>query len=198
MLLSFNPHTHTGCDCARDCMASQPGCFNPHTHTGCDLSLSLNLSLFQSTHPYRVWPDIVFLSFNFKRFNPHTHTGCDRQSVGYLSYRICFNPHTHTGCDTEMIRYMLRFSRFNPHTHTGCDLPLLHHLPLPKGFNPHTHTGCDLISRSSWLLSKLFQSTHPYRVWRCVMVLQQVQESFNPHTHTGCDQKVCLLIWFTP
>ena len=80
MLLSFNPHTHEGCDYrtfnVRNCSLS----FNPHTHEGCDFAaasepcfaiVSIHTPTkgvtqnqndyesvhhkFQSTHPRRVW-----------------------------------------------------------------------------------------------------------------------------------------------
>ena len=36
MLLSFNPHTHAGCDFFILPFFAFPLCFNPHTHAGCD------------------------------------------------------------------------------------------------------------------------------------------------------------------
>ena len=39
--LSFNPHTHEGCDYARLAMPGETACFNPHTHEGCDGRLRL-------------------------------------------------------------------------------------------------------------------------------------------------------------
>ena len=79
----FNPHTHEGCDStdkqfgmAKEVSIHTPTkgvthsqcnnwrtllCFNPHTHEGCDrLSLNDNFgsTMFQSTHPRRVWLQI--------------------------------------------------------------------------------------------------------------------------------------------
>ena len=83
-LKSFNPHTHEGCDglSARKTLALRS--FNPHTHEGCDFMLGkmpigkavsihtptkgvtpykhlleLNIQQFQSTHPRRVWLDLL-------------------------------------------------------------------------------------------------------------------------------------------
>ena len=120
--------------------------FNPHTHTGCDMrSLSLNkpifgfqsthpyrvwlwvggvcifTPLFQSTHPYRVWHNDRIIMVTIKGFNPHTHTGCDLVMPLYCSITSCFNPHTHTGCDLLSGLSYCEYICFNPHTHTGCD-----------------------------------------------------------------------------
>ena len=78
MLVSFNPHTHEGCDLRFKLFNTNFNCFNPHTHEGCDQALeddklfcyvsihtptkgvtsSRQMSLrpikFQSTHPRRV------------------------------------------------------------------------------------------------------------------------------------------------
>ena len=37
------------------------------------------------------------------------------------------------------------------------------------------------------MLSRPFQSTHPYRVWQPIFWLFVKVTCFNPHTHTGCD-----------
>ena len=55
-----------------------------------------------------------------------------------------------------------------------------------RSFNPHTHTGCDHKSPFSGG-NRLFQSTHPYRVWQNSTSTCSGTASFNPHTHTGCD-----------
>jgi len=55
--LSFNPHTHEGCDKRRFRFIHTTKSFNPHTHEGCDLKIKLfmyHLFMFQSTHPRRV------------------------------------------------------------------------------------------------------------------------------------------------
>ena len=60
-------------------------CFNPHTHEGCDCSHHFrprSATLFQSTHPRRVW----------------------RIRLSHILLPVCFNPHTHEGCDLEIRR----------------------------------------------------------------------------------------------
>ena len=105
MFLSFNPHTHAGCDidswhkergfkfqsthprrvwrCKRAYRQRYFQCFNPHTHAGCDHghhALRSITGLFQSTHPRRVWrADEEKLEW-LRSFNPHTHAGCDNIS----------------------------------------------------------------------------------------------------------------------
>ncbi len=56
--MSFNPHTHAGCDCCQGFWRLHVLCFNPHTHAGCD----------------RFCEHIDIRGFCF---NPHTHAGCD-------------------------------------------------------------------------------------------------------------------------
>ena len=77
-------------------------------------------------------------------------------------------------------------------------------------FNPHTHEGCDFAHSFFFKISKVFQSTHPRRVWQpyqlsrngfslfqsthprrvwpygCCGKLRVLR--FNPHTHEGCDR----------
>ena len=98
---SFNPHTHEGCDIALVLVAFMMIGFNPHTHEGCDYwEQKTNQRLkFQSTHPRRVWPFFPFLLHLMLRFQS-THPRrvwrlWRRHSVSARS----FNPHTHEGCD---------------------------------------------------------------------------------------------------
>ena len=37
-VMSFNPHTHEGCDLQRLAKNTEPESFNPHTHEGCDVA----------------------------------------------------------------------------------------------------------------------------------------------------------------
>ena len=115
IMISFNPHTHEGCDIANDFyryakwvsihtptkgVTQKPGIslicmisFNPHTHEGCDFTARLHFQVRCS-------------------FNPHTHEGCD-PAYPYLSPCLgCFNPHTHEGCDTVWPSKILIFSVF--------------------------------------------------------------------------------------
>ena len=66
-VLSFNPHTHAGCDTGEPESSFTVKCFNPHTHAGCDNNIlykDILANLFQSTHPRRVW--LLFLRFVLK------------------------------------------------------------------------------------------------------------------------------------
>ena len=56
---------------------------------------------FQSTHPRRVWRLIRPILILIVSFNPHTHAGCDLWTYYYLWLWCCFNPHTHAGCDID-------------------------------------------------------------------------------------------------
>ena len=122
-VLSFNPHTHAGCDSAIWLRSFWIRSFNPHTHAGCDCVISrhcqtmsvsihtptqgvtqarasmINAEQFQSTHPRRVW-QILLDSEAQQILFQSTHP----RRVWPLSYLIIhklgsFNPHTHAGCD---------------------------------------------------------------------------------------------------
>ena len=143
---------------------------NPHTHAGCDIStakLSILLSLFQSTHPRRVWPScwllciilIKFQSTHPRRVWPGSprHVGSSSKFQSTHPRRVwhslnakwekggSFNPHTHAGCDEEIWRRLYVQSCFNPHTHAGCDQKKWTVLTIKNSFNPHTHAGCDIV-----------------------------------------------------
>ena len=76
--------------------------FNPHTHEGCDLPCILLLAVAcVSIHtPTKgvTFPRVVFYQY-LVSFNPHTHEGCDSHDIGFKLSDIGFNPHTHEGCD---------------------------------------------------------------------------------------------------
>ena len=49
--MSFNPHTHAGCDLLLLALGRSSPCFNPHTHAGCDQAYKPNFSgVFVSIH----------------------------------------------------------------------------------------------------------------------------------------------------
>ena len=102
ILLSFNPHTHEGCDVKSKLVLLLLCSFNPHTHEGCDYhSIQLGQILPVSIHtPTKgVTAFILFLCASFRCFNPHTHEGCDLYLAYWRRFADCFNPHTHEGCD---------------------------------------------------------------------------------------------------
>ena len=146
VFISFNPHTHEGCDIATRCGCRWPRSFNPHTHEGCDLSFMSRSSRhvrFQSTHPRRVWQIYGSCSRHFMSFNPHTHEGCDDISWRVPCRQLGFNPHTHEGCDNDVCSLLLGCPEFQS-TH-------------PRRVWPRPASIAS--ARSS------FQSTHPRRVW---------------------------------
>ena len=186
----FNPHTHAGCDNVHNVSgASFPVsihtptqgvtflyicnvfriCFNPHTHAGCDNPLPR-------------------LTRVHNRFNPHTHAGCDLMMEQRNVLKRCFNPHTHAGCDAvkeDVLNYINEFQSTHPRRvwlQTGLErykqIQVSIHTPtqgvtqkeielrkINFSFNPHTHAGCDPALVLCRLAYKLFQSTHPRRVW---------------------------------
>ena len=78
--ISFNPHTHEGCDLVLSQTQGNKKSFNPHTHEGCDRA-------------------VLFVSKMRMSFNPHTHEGCDVWHQAKDVMPPSFNPHTHEGCD---------------------------------------------------------------------------------------------------
>ena len=119
---------------------------------------------FQSTHPRRVWHNFYFLLSLCTCFNPHTHAGCDSGRRAMRDAGSGFNPHTHAGCDKNQHLYLIPQICFNPHTHAGCD--------YYQCFDLHI---------------RMFQSTHPRRVWPWSIFYNTRVIGFNPHTHAGCD-----------
>ena len=154
------------------------------------INITIQLTVFQSTHPYRVWRIQSELLIRMKCFNPHTHTGCDWSFESTLSPVRCFNPHTHTGCD---VCRRTRFVTFSVSIHTpiqgvtNCQGWVLY---LSMFQSTHPYRVWQDWARSFPVFLK-FQSTHPYRVWLLPALLCPNLWCFNPHTHTGCDY--CLL-----
>ena len=168
----FNPHTHEGCDNTLQQRYISMKSFNPHTHEGCDvitnlmisqqrvsihtptkgvtplLALRVTFTVFQSTHPRRVW-----------------HYWTD----AYTAYRLFQSTHPRRVWPRPMISCLATFS-FNPHTHEGCDPLLIARLAKVWRFNPHTHEGCDPPTPIMSPSKGAFQSTHPRRVWLSLAV----------------------------
>ncbi len=182
-------YTHAGCDYGCLYTYSPRHCFNPHTHAGCDLFVHLQCvqNMFQSTHPRRVWQDVL-LALLPKKVSIHTPTQGVTLPFPYWTKVLQggFNPHTHAGCDAKIIEpyfnYLFQSTHprrvwhepFNSNnneqefqsTHPRRvwqydDKPCI----WESRFNPHTHAGCDVNKISITLHSRMFQSTHPRRVW---------------------------------
>ena len=100
-------------------------------------------TVFQSTHPRRVW----LLNPNFLFFIPS------------------FNPHTHAGCDSIHIKdsvYIREFQSTHPRR------VWLHPTTKIQRFLVSIHTPTQGVTSLMWTMCrpKRFQSTHPRRVWR--------------------------------
>ena len=144
--MSFNPHTHAGCDLRLVLLCLTPSSFNPHTHAGCDFCIAGSIQ-------------------GISGFNPHTHAGCDRIKTTRNHLIRCFNPHTHAGCDSitvvwvgciwvsihtptqgvtpssaASILWLELFQSTHPRRVWLFSLCIVE---PKKGFNPHTHAGCD-------------------------------------------------------
>ena len=79
-IVSFNPHTHAGCDSVQQREQPILQGFNPHTHAGCDTSkgFQIRLSIVSIHTPTQgVTFCCEFITDEVNRFNPHTHAGCD-------------------------------------------------------------------------------------------------------------------------
>ena len=186
--MSFNPHTHAGCDYLLLKYLYYCQSFNPHTHAGCDSAISL-------------------IRYRIMSFNPHTHAGCDYLLLKYLYYCQSFNPHTHAGCDptklsnganeivsihtptqgvtiggldqqikskvsihtptqgvTRIIWISIYLICFNPHTHAGCDRRTCNIGNSKAAVSIHTPTqGVTIVEWFTGVFD-MFQSTHPRRV----------------------------------
>ena len=98
----FNPHTHAGCDSARNDDSVAIARFNPHTHAGCDQgTVPFDREIKVSIHtPTQGVTRFVNCSSDVDIVSIHTPTQgvtlfpC---SIGIL--QASFNPHTHAGCD---------------------------------------------------------------------------------------------------
>ena len=101
--------------------------------------------------------------------------------------RYGFNPHTHAGCDISLAVNIAPVGRFNPHTHAGCDIVGFEKYQCSQ-VSIHTPTqGVTIHKRAKKASMRVFQSTHPRRVWPLGYVLNAIGLCFNPHTHAGCD-----------
>ena len=101
--------------------------FNPHTHEGCDIANDFYryakwVSIHTPTKGVTQKPGISLICMI--SFNPHTHEGCDFTARLHFQVRCSFNPHTHEGCDPAYPYLSPCLGCFNPHTHEGCDFSI--------------------------------------------------------------------------
>ena len=141
------------------------------------------MNLFQSTHPRRVWLiERQITKKDAMGFNPHTHAGCDRACSGTFGEREV-SIHTPTQGVTVSKGRSCSDCRVSIHTPTQGVTPILELWKLLyRCFNPHTHAGCDIGRSLKKLVFLLFQSTHPRRVWRRVIIV--VGQPYNVSIHT--------------
>ncbi len=143
--LSFNPHTHEGCDMVVNAVFRRSTCFNPHTHEGCDL-----------TKEHIVRGRLVSI---------HTPTkGVTSFSFAHYLSPSCFNPHTHEGCDFNFL-FVQNLTKVSIHTPTK-GVTFMHRV-CGRGSGVSIHTPTKGVTQQRWAnnASKWFQSTHPRRVW---------------------------------
>ena len=72
---------------------------------------------------------------------------------------------------------ILQHISFNPHTHAGCD-GLIVIVDSIKEVSIHTPTQGVTLWKTKSLMHKLFQSTHPRRVWLCVSWAADIRSAF--------------------
>ena len=165
------------------------------------LECSTNGNVFQSTHPRRVWPNKVAGMREHIAVSIHTPTkGVTSPSVHAAKTWTCFNPHTHEGCDTAPRKYKFPANSFNPHTHEGCDsivawslLACPYKLIIKSnkrvwldcclvvvgadGVSIHTPTKGVTFFITYHLFVKVFQSTHPRRVWLHILQIAEYHDA---------------------
>ena len=175
--MSFNPHTHAGCD-ATMLIPSPQDRVSIHTPTqGVTLISLTSLAIlkFQSTHPRRVWQQNTRSVCYCQCFNPHTHAGCDVGRLRHISSIKSFqstHPRRVWPWSGQTIHGDYGFQSTHPRRVWPSAFPLNSRY---SGFNPHTHAGCDIDLHDALLSAIEFQSTHPRRVWpQCLSVKQQI------------------------
>ena len=165
--MGFNPHTHAGCDLWPFCRNLHRQSFNPHTHAGCDLHLCpffplQKVSIHTPTQGVTIKIRYSCIPKRFQSTHPRRVWHVPHLTLSFLS---CFNPHTHAGCDCGRVTCFMIDDCFNPHTHAGCDFIVMS-FRRSRVFQS-THPRRVWLS---WFLSKStvmeFQSTHPRRVWQ--------------------------------
>ncbi len=122
---------------------------------------------FQSTHPWRVWRDIPGRCYRPMQFqSTHPWRVWQPDGVHTATYHI-ISIHT----PVKGVTACVRLSSFGRN-------PISIHTPV-KGV---TRAG-----RFGWEDARIFQSTHPWRVWHWAGIRALYDEDFNPHTREGCD-----------
>ena len=164
--------------------------FNPHTHEGCDQPIqirTLNLSLFQSTHPRRVWRANHFSQKLSWYVSIHTPTKGVTARFGARGAQAVVSIHTPTkGVTPHQLRRRLKHL-VSIHTPTK-GVTINCYVRVTSFFvSIHTPTKGVTDRYNGAFCFGLFQSTHPRRVWLINLRININHRSFNPHTHEGCD-----------
>ena len=148
--------------------------------------------MFQSTHPYRVWLLPALLCPNLWCFNPHTHTGCD-DSLAATFFTCSVSIHTPIQGVTAVRQAPPNGLRVSIHTPIQGVTVTVKSLRLGVQVSIHTPIQGVTGDYRVCVLAHLFQSTHPYRVWRCYSAKFRVTcmfQSTHPYRvwHTGGKQ----------
>lgn len=147
--------------------------FNSHPSIGQFIATTSSrdtLLVFQFTHPHR-----MRLSYTSGNVN-----------------RIHFNSRIHTGCGLAKMRMYFRSQKyFNSRIHTECGQCPGWLTSLKTDFNSHIHTECGRKGVGNFGHAKVFQFTHPYRMWLQYLVSRG-------HSVTLCGMKLAKFRAFCP
>ena len=150
---------------------------------------------FQSTHPYRVWhmtSTFNAVTLQFQSTHPYRVWRFSPYGIGNM-FRVSI--HTPIQGVTGKIEYKVSDLQVSIHTPIqGVTLPTEDKRNEFFCFNPHTHTGCDDLCR---FLSCCKLGFNPHTHTGCDLASSISKERvicFNPHTHTGCDIRLRLTV----
>ena len=143
--------------------------------------------LFHSTHPRRVWRIVLVSLILVQTVSIHTPTKGVTLEIKLWQPLPEFQSTHPRRVWHRLHGDSFKDASFNPHTHEGCDWNLCQGYQ-ESAVSIHTPTKGVTFPRSESSRVKLFQSTHPRRVWLFLKTQFKRKWSFNPHTHEGCDQ----------
>ena len=143
-------------------------------------------SQFQSTHPRRVWPFCTFAMCS-EYVSIHTPTQGVTAATIFCSEFNKFQSTHPRRVWLQDHRENWQYKAVSIHTPTqgvtGCNGYAVY------DYIVSIHTPTQGVTRDilMMLITKMFQSTHPRRVWLRRSSNSIASKSFNPHTHAGCD-----------
>ena len=142
--------------------------FNPHTRERCDFKrLPFNISngQFQPTHPWKVWLNRKGDKITISWFQP-THPWKVWPSIFSLNpLDRYFNPHTRERCDSDALPLFEVAFNFNPHTRERCDEEMSDFCVTYRIFQPTHPWKVWLLQYKNGKGGRVFQPTHPWKVW---------------------------------